>query len=298
MINIEPYLQEQKIQIDKLTNVIKNQYNGKIWLFYGPKDVGKLSIAQWFANALHTKDISYNINKKNNITDIHIFNAPIEEEIIEKINLLLYQTALIGNNKTIIINNISEADNNIAALLFNLIKEENYYANIIILTSNSKIIPNKIKSIAKQIYFSTKTKEQIALKYQSQLPNHINIFLQLSNTDENILSYLIKNKKNVIYTYNEIQNILLIKDFIKLYSLCNDKNNHYILELIIQNIINNYNVKQSNIFNQTVSFNQDNYTIINQALKNIDDMHKLNLNAKNILFVNLSNLLPLLTHGK
>ena len=271
-------------------------------LISGPKGLGKSTFIYHFINYLLSKDEKYNYNKEkfsidqNNLTykliqngthaNLFLLNAINNEENIKiekirKLLLFLNKSTYNKNLKIILLDNAEYLNINSSNALLKAIEEPSKDTYFFIINNDSQKIMNTIKSrcIDFVINFNFLEKRnifnKISQKYSLNFTeSDLDIFLYF-DTHGNLLKYL-STLKNSDFKISE-DYLSCISYFMDLYNEKTDPKLLGFITLFIQNFYNQLSLNNSLFINNY-------YRNLNKILYLIDNMKKLHLDKKNLIF--------------
>lgn len=194
-----------------LQNSIKNDKISHSYIFSGPKGIGKMLFAKEFAKAILCDNIENKpcnhckacIEFENaNHPDIYIIDEQdetIKTETMKNLTKDILEKPLENKKKIYIINNSENMTREAQNTLLKTLEEPPQYIVIILITANTNLMLNTIKSRCINIIFNKLTNEELKKYFKD------NITEEVLNFSEGSISKALKIKENED-TYKQISN--------------------------------------------------------------------------------------------
>ena len=194
-----------------LQNLIKNDKISHSYIFSGPKGIGKMLFAKEFAKAILCDNIENKpcnhckacIEFENaNHPDIYIIDEQdetIKTETMKNLTKDILEKPLENKKKIYIINNSENMTREAQNTLLKTLEEPPQYIVIILITANTNLMLNTIKSRCINIIFNKLTNEELKKYFKD------NITEEVLNFSEGSISKALKIKENED-TYKQISN--------------------------------------------------------------------------------------------
>lgn len=194
-----------------LQNSIKNDKISHSYIFSGPKGIGKMLFAKEFAKAILCDNIENKpcnhckacIEFENaNHPDIYIIDEQdetIKTETMKNLTKDILEKPLENKKKIYIINNSENMTREAQNTLLKTLEEPPQYIVIILITANTNLMLNTIKSRCINIIFNKLTNEELKKYFKD------NITEEVLNFSEGSISKALKIKENED-TYKQINN--------------------------------------------------------------------------------------------
>ena len=294
------YLNDYQIHLNlipKLKKICKKDISNI--LFYGDKNVGKITLAKCLINTYYKK----NIKEKNNIIKINgkelkfkssnyyfeiiLDNYYNKKKFEELINYICENNEINSkcNFKLIIIKNIEYIDTDSFKLIKYIIEKKYNSIRFIFITSNFSKISNFIKGFFFLIRVPSPCKEELLIYLTKSFPKIpklkiVNVLNETYKLTEIFMKLEINNLNNYVDPYINNANKL-----IKLIESKKPSNILKIRELIYNLMAQNYNLKYiyKHIFNILINKNYSNKKKLN--IVKIYSEYNINITFKNIIHI-------------